>query len=736
MGECAQAGEGSRTAVRAVRVPWRLGAVVLLAGLVLLFGAARADAMPSVAYKCSPAPQDCSGWYRSNVSIDWIVIPSDATLTGCQDKTFTADTPGTNEFCRADDGAAAVTVELKIKVDKTPPVVTGGTPARAADVDGWYNHAVAIAFAGSDQTSGIAACTATTYGGPDSATASLTGTCRDNAGNVSSPLGYGLKYDETAPAITGATPERAPNAAGWFNLPVRFDIKAGDATSGIADCPSVSYGGPDSASASFTGSCRDRAGNVSNRSFGLKYDATAPLATGAHAARGPDANGWYNHAVSVAFTGSDQTSGVQACTTTNYGGPDGAAVLLSGSCTDRAGNPSGQVGFGLKYDGTEPVEIAGHPARAADANGWYNHPVSIAFDARDDLSGVDKCTTTTYGGPDSPTASVTGTCTDKAGNATSPEGHPLKYDATGPEVTGAQAERPPDHGDWFTKPVRWDITGEDATSGPAVCLPVTYAAPDSATASFSGSCHDSAGNVSSRAFALKFDATPPPVVDLKAATGDRSVALSWETTPDAESVAVVRTPGVPPEPATVVFRGPGTKFADGSVDNGVRYAYEVRVQDAAGNAGSDSVVAIPSAPPISGGEAVAPGQGVATTGATPPATDASGPRLLAPGAGAVFSRGHPPLLRWMPVPQARYYNVQLFRDSRKILSAWPKRPRYRLTNRWSYRGKQRRLVPGEYRWLVWPGFGPRSRADYGRRMGPRGFEITRSRGVTRAAEQL
>src|SRR5215207_1949404 len=243
-------------------------------------------------------------------------------------------------------------------------------------------------------------------------------------------------------------------------------------------------------------------------------------------------------------------------------------------------------------------------------------------------------------------------------------------------------------------------------------------------------------NVSSRAFALKFDATPPPVVDLKAATGDRSVALSWETTPDAESVAVVRTPGVPPEPATVVFRGPGTKFADGSVDNGVRYAYEVRVQDAAGNAGSDSVVAIPSAPPISGGEAVAPGQGVATTGATPPATDASGPRLLAPAAGAVFSRGHPPLLRWMPVPQARYYNVQLFRDSRKILSTWPKRPRYRLTNRWSYRGKQRRLVPGEYRWLVWPGFGPRSKADYGRRMGPRGFEITRSRGVTRAAEQL
>ena len=63
-------------------------------------------------------------------------------LTGCQDKTFTADTPSTNEFCSVDDGAATVTVQLKIKVDKTRPVVTGGQPARAADVDGWYNRAV------------------------------------------------------------------------------------------------------------------------------------------------------------------------------------------------------------------------------------------------------------------------------------------------------------------------------------------------------------------------------------------------------------------------------------------------------------------------------------------------------------------------------------------------------------------------------------------------------------------
>jgi hypothetical protein len=164
--------------------------VILCVGVFLacLLGAASAQAVPSVTFKCTPAPDDCSGWYRSNVSIDWTVIPSDAVVVGCQDKTFTTDTAGTNEFCSADDGSATVTVELKIRVDKTLPVVTGAQPERPADVDDWYNHAVAVAFSGADQTSGIEACTSTTYGGPDSATASLSGICVDKAGNVSAPF--------------------------------------------------------------------------------------------------------------------------------------------------------------------------------------------------------------------------------------------------------------------------------------------------------------------------------------------------------------------------------------------------------------------------------------------------------------------------------------------------------------------------------------------------------------------
>jgi hypothetical protein len=434
-----------------------IAVIVAVVSMALLFGAAQAEAVPSISFKCTPDPQNCSGWYRSDVSVEWTVAPADSVVDGCRNRSITTDTPGTSQVCVADDGEARVSVGFRIKVDQTAPVVTGGTPARAADVNGWYNQAVGISFSGSDQTSGIAACTSTTYGGPDSGAASLSGTCTDNAGNTSRPFPYGLKYDETGPLVLGANPERSPSAGGWFNRPVRFDVAGTDATAGIADCPDVTYGGTDSATASFIGACRDQAGNSANRIFGLKYDST-----------------------------------------------------------------------------------------------------------------------------------------------------------------------------------------------------------------------------------------PPPIHGLQRKVGHRRVALQWTTSGDAETLEVARTPGVAEQQTSIVFRGPGNRFVDRKVRNGIRYVYELRVGDAAGNGGSRTVSAVP------------------------------GYRLASPG---VVRR--PPLLRWTPVSGARYYNLQLSRGGRKILSVWPSRARYQLERRWSYGGKKRRLAPGRYRWRVWPGFGPRSKGDYGKQLGPKTFRLVR-----------
>jgi hypothetical protein len=630
-----------------------------------------------------------------------------------------ASVPG---VCSDKAGNVSGASALALKYDDTAPVVTGGQPGRAADANGWYNRPVSITFDGTDQTAGVDSCTNATYSGPDSGTASLAGRCTDRAGNLSPPFPFGLRYDAAGPVVTAATPGRAPDANGWYNHAVEFVIDGTDATSGVAACPPVSYGGPDSATGAVTGQCRDRAGNLSSRDFALKYDGTAPKTTDVVAGRSPNGAGWYNRPVSFAFRGTDQTAGVDECTSTLYAGPDSATASLAGTCTDNAGGP---LSLALKYDETAPEVTGAAAGRAPNGAGWYNRPVSVGFSGSDLTSGIDACSTETYSGPDSVEAKLAGTCTDRAGNASGTLSFGLKYDETEPAVTDALAERPPDHGDWFTKPVRFEITGTDAMSGLLECPPVIYSGPDSRAAALIGRCSDRAGNSSSRAFPLSFDATAPPLTDLKASPGDRRVELSWHTPPDAELVQVVRTPGVGLDPATVLFRGLDVIFVDTRVDNGVRYAYEVRVQDAAGNADSKTVTTVPTAtaPPQAVG-VVGTGEETAPPGNQSPAPTAQrrGLRLIAPPAGALVRAGHPLLLRWTPVPGARYYNLQLFRRG-KILSVWPSRPLYQLKRRWSYRGERQRLAPGHYHWIVWPGFGPRSETNYGKRIGRSAFEV-------------
>jgi hypothetical protein len=723
-----QSGDGSRAPVRGCPYARQGLAAVMVAVLLSLFGADGAEAVPSVTYRCSPAPQNCVGWYTSNVSIDWTITPSDATVVaGCRDKSFTTDTAGTNEFCKVDDGEATVTVELKMRVDKTAPTVLRGDPDRGADVGGWYNRPVTVAFQGSDQTSGIDACTTLTYSGPDSGQGSLTGTCFDQAGNVGT-LGYGLKYDDSAPSLSSPAPDRAASPAGWFNGPVAFAFRGTDPVSGIEACSNVTYSGPQTAAGSVSGSCRDRAGNSTSGSFPVRYDTSPPATTAGRPSRGPDRNGWYNRQVQVDFTGSDQLSGIQSCTVTTYAGPDTGTASVPGACTDRAGNTGNTVLVPLRYDDTAPLISSAAPARSPDSGDWYNHPVEVQFGGSDAMSGLESCTRASYSAPDSANASLSGTCMDRAGNPSGSLVHRFSYDATPPEVLGASTDRAPDSDGWYTRPVTFSFEGRDATSGIDACPAVTYTGPDGAAAAATGVCHDRAGNKSSRPFGLRFDATAPAIADLAATPADRSVALSWRTSADAETVRVTRTPGVGMEKSTFVFGGPGTSFVDGRVDNGVKYAYEVRVQDPAGNAGSETVSATPFAPlvplALGGGPPAAAGSVTATTGVPlAPLAQSRTARLLAPAAGAVIRAGRRPLLRWTPVPGASYYNVQLFRDGRKILTAWTSRPLFRLERRWRHDGKRIRLTPGDYRWIVWPGFGARAKADYGRRIGRRAFEI-------------
>ncbi len=361
----------------------------------------------------------------------------------------------------------------------------------------------------------------------------------------------------------------------------------------------------------------------------IMRDASPPSVSAA-SDRGPDANGWYNHGVTVRFSGSDGTSGVSSCSSdTTYAGPDKADASVSGTCTNGAGL-TGRSSYSLKYDATAPT-VQAKPVRKPDANGWYNHAIEVAFVGTDPVSGVDSCAAPiVYKGPDTEKTSLTGTCRDKASN----------------------------------------------TSQPSI-------------------------------LELKYDTKPPSLARVKFAIDNRGIALKWAASKDSLTFAVVRRPGLKgPKPSTI-YLGAARAFTDKRLARGEKYRYTVTAYDQAGNGAAKVFTARASH---------------SLTTPTQTTTERATPALASPALGARLST--PPLLAWTVVRQATYYNVQLFYEDRKILSIWPKDPRLQLQKSWKYDGRTYTLKPGRYRWFVWPGFDKLSANRYGKLLGSRYFVIT------------
>ena len=173
--------------------------------------------------------------------------------------------------------------------------------------------------------------------------------------------------------------------------------------------------------------------------------------------------------------------------------------------------------------------------------------------------------------------------------------------------------------------------------------------------------------------------------------------MRWRPPSDSDFAHVVIMRSTTNAPDRVVYTGNGADFADRRLRNGTLYMYELRTVDRSGNTSDGVWVA-----------------------ATP-----RGAPLFSPQANARLSS--PPTLRWVAVRGAIYYNVQLYRGSRKILSAWPRGNQLRLGAQWRFAGRPERLLPGDYHWFVWPGRGPRSRSSFGPLVGRSSFAIIAGR---------
>jgi hypothetical protein len=81
------------------------------------------------------------------------------------------------------------------------------------------------------------------------------------------------------------------------------------------------------------------------------------------------------------------------------------------------------------------------------------------------------------------------------------------------------------------------------------------------------------------------------------------------------------------------------------------------------------------------------------------------------------------MLAWRAVSKTSFYNVQVHRNGRKILSRWPSRARFGLRGSWQFEGRTFRLRPGVYTWYVWPGFGTLAKPRFGKLLGQSSFRV-------------
>jgi hypothetical protein len=360
--------------------------LALLGALVLpLVVAPQAGSIPGAPIpQCSPGPAACTGWFAGNVTVSWAFDPTGVTQTaGCNVRTVTTDGVSSTS-CEVWYGDSSFARSVTIRRDATPPQLTGSAFERAPDADGWYNRPVAVAFSGTDATSGVASCDRPTYGGPDGGSLQVAGTCRDVAGNTSTAATASLKYDATAPAV-GALPDRPPDRKGWYRRPLTITFSGTDAASGVAACAApVRYTGPDQKDVSLAGTCRDAAGNVSaEQRFVLNYDATAPKLSRVRAQVAPGiARVRWRRPADAVLVEIERAPGVNGARSTNvYSGAGetfvdrtvrkGVRYRYTVRALDAAGNTSGTV----VATGPRP------PLYEPPARGVVHAPVELAWRA-------------------------------------------------------------------------------------------------------------------------------------------------------------------------------------------------------------------------------------------------------------------------------------------------------------------------------------------------------------------
>jgi hypothetical protein len=318
--------------------------------------------------------------------------------------------------------------------DSTPPIISYTLSGTSGD-NGWYTSDVVVDWTVTDPES-----TAVIDSGcvDQTLNTETTGTllpCSAHSDGGSASDSVTVKIDMTGPTDVVLTPSGTLGANGWYVSEVTVKTTGSEDISGPAVCTADQHQTTETKGSEFKGSCSNQAGLSTNAApLTVKIDMTGPTATLSGSGTLGD-NDWYTSDVTITTSGSDTISNPTTCTPAQSQTTDTASATFNGSCTNNAGLTTNATALTIKRDATAPTGVTATPSRATDKNGWYNAPFTVTWSGTDATSLIRSCTSTTYSTPDVNSGSLSGTCTDNAGNTSGSVSFAFKFDNTNPTIS-------------------------------------------------------------------------------------------------------------------------------------------------------------------------------------------------------------------------------------------------------------------------------------------------------------
>lgn len=230
---------------------------------------------PSAAASRAPLANSF-GWNNTDVTVSFSGTDTLSGIDSCSANQVFGEGAGQSASGTCTDKAGNVSAPAtvsNINVDKTAPTASASA-SPAPNSNGWNKTDVTVSFSGTDGLSGIDTCSAAAVLSSEGAGQSASGTCTDEAGNVSpSATVSGINIDKTNPlvALVGGPANGGTYYFGF--VPATPTCSASDTLSGIDGSCSVAGYGTTLGSHTVTANAADKAGNSASASASYTVNA-------------------------------------------------------------------------------------------------------------------------------------------------------------------------------------------------------------------------------------------------------------------------------------------------------------------------------------------------------------------------------------------------------------------------------------------------------------------------------